>query len=156
MPTTSALVEEFLAQKRLAVAGVTRHEAGAPANMIFRKLRDAGYQVCAINPNAEQVEGAACYPDLKSAPGPLEGVVLATPPAATEALVRECAELGIGRVWMHRSLGPGSVSEAAVAFCREKRIEVIAGGCPMMFCEPVDFGHKCLRWVLGVAGKLPK
>jgi len=155
MTTMSSSVKEFLAQKRLAVAGVTRHEANAPGNLIFRKLRDAGYDVCAINPKAEQVEGTRCYPDLKSAPGPLEGVVLATPPAATEALVRECAELGIGRVWMHRSLGRGSMSEAAVAFCRGKGIEVIAGGCPMMFCEPVDFGHKCLRWMLGVTGKLP-
>jgi predicted CoA-binding protein len=154
--TMSPSVKEFLAQKCIAVAGVTRKEAAAPGNLIFRKLRDAGYEVYAINPKAETVEGARCYADLKSAPGPLEGVVLTTPPAATEALVRECAELGIRRVWMHRSFGQGSVSQAGVEFCREKNIDVIAGGCPMMFCEPVDFGHKCMRWVLRLTGGLPK
>jgi predicted CoA-binding protein len=118
-------------------------------------MRDAGHEVYAINPKAETVEGVKCYADLKSAPGPVEGVVITTPPAATEALVQECAELGIGRVWMHRSFGKGSVSPAAVDFCREKGIEVIAGGCPMMYCEPVDFGHKCMRWVLRLTGGLP-
>jgi predicted CoA-binding protein len=82
--------------------------------------------------------------------------VVATAPQATEAVVRECAELGIGRVWMHRSFGEGSVSDSAVAFCRENNIEVIPGGCPMMFCEPVDFGHKCIRWWLNLTGGLPK
>jgi predicted CoA-binding protein len=156
MSTMSPLVKEFLAQKRIAVAGVTRGEASAPGNLIFRKLRAAGCEVYPINPRAETVEGARCYADLKSAPGPVDGVVLTTPPAATEALVRECAELGIRRVWMHRSFGQGSVSEAAVEFCRGNNIAVIAGGCPMMFCEPVDFGHRCMRWVLRLTGKLPE
>jgi hypothetical protein len=56
---------------------------------------------------------------------------------------------------MHRSFGTGSVSEEAVNLCREKGIEVIPGACPMMFCEPVDFGHRCMRWLLKVTGGLP-
>jgi hypothetical protein len=73
-----------------------------------------------------------------------------------ERIVRECAAVGVSRVWMHRSFGTGSVSETAVKFCNENNITVIAGGCPMMFCEPVDFGHKCMRWILKWSGGLPK
>lgn len=148
-------VREFLGRKRIAVAGVSRG-GGLPANLIFRKLRDAGYEVYPVNPNASEVEGAPCFPNLAAVPARLEGVVVATPPAAGEALVRECAELGIPMVWMHRSLGAGSVSTEALELCRRRGIAVIPGACPMMFVEPVDLAHRCFRWVLGGVGKLPE
>ena len=155
MPTLREAVEDFLAQKRIAVAGVSR-SGGHPANSVYRKLRNAGYQVFPTNPNAKEVEGDTCYPDLTSIPNGVDGVVIATPPRVTERIVRECAETGISRVWMHRSFGEGSVSKEAVSFCRENNITVIPGGCPMMFCDPVDIGHKCMRWFLGMTGRLPK
>lgn len=148
-------VNEFLALKRIAVAGVSR-DGKQPANMIYRKLRGAGYEVFPVNPNAEELEGDACYPDLTSVPEGVEGVVVATHPKVTEQVVHECAELGIRIVWIHRSFGVGSVSGAAVDFCREKGITVIPGGCPMMFCGPVDVAHRCMKWFLGVTGGLPK
>jgi hypothetical protein len=155
MPVLKEAIAEFLAQERLAVAGVSR-AGNLPANLIFRKLRDAGYQVFPVNPNAREVEGVPCYPDLASVPATLQGVVVATPPSAAEALVRECVALGIPRVWMHRSVGEGSVSAPAVRACRAAGIAVIPGACPMMFVEPVDLGHRCFRWVLGALGKLPR
>ncbi len=155
MPGLSEAVSEFLAQERLAVAGVSR-DGNLPANLIFRKLRDAGYQVYAVNPRAEEVEGTRCYPDLASVPAELQGVVVATPPDATEAVVRDCVTLGIPRVWMHRSFGGGSVSGPAVEACRAAGISLIPGACPMMYVEPVDVGHRCFRWVLGALGKLPR
>ena len=155
MTTLAEQVEDFLAQKRIAVAGVSR-DRNQPANAIFRKLRDSGHEVFATNPKTQKVEGAACYPNLASIPGGVDAVMIATPPAAGEEIVRQCAELGISRVWMHRSFGAGSVSQAAVDYCREHGIKVIPGGCPMMFDEPVDVAHKCMRWFLGMMGKLPK
>lgn len=155
MPTLEETVGDFLAQKRIAVAGVSRRGREA-ANLIYRKLRSRGYLVFAINPNSEEVEGDICYPDLKSIPGGVDGIVIATHPKVTDQIVRECAELGISRMWIHRSFGNGSVSEAAVDFCRENNLTVIPGGCPMMYCEPVDIGHKCMRWVLNLTGGLPK
>ena len=155
MPNLSAAVKDFLAQERLAVAGVSR-DGNLPANLIFKKLRDGGYQVYPVNPNASEVEGVECFPDLRSVPETIQGVVVATPPQATESVVQECIDLGIPRVWMHRSFGQGSVSEAAVELCRSEGISVIPGACPMMYLEPVDLGHRCFRWVLGLTGKLPK
>lgn len=156
MPDLQALVSDFLAQKKIAVAGVSRSDGNAPANLIYRKLRGAGYRVFAVNPQAETVEGDRCFHDLRSLPEPVDAAVLATPAGTARALVEECFQAGIPRVWMHRSLGEGSVSEDAVRFCREKNLAVIPGGCPMMFCAPVDFGHKCMRWFLRLTGNLPK
>ena len=141
MSSLKGAVEDFLGQKRVAVAGVSR-SGNAAANIVYRKLREAGYEVFPVNPNARETEGATCYPDLKSIPGGVTGVVIATDPGVTDQIVRECAEVGISRIWMHRSFGAGSVSDAAVKFCREHNLTIIAGGCPVMFCEPVDFGHK--------------
>jgi predicted CoA-binding protein len=156
MPSLSETAKDFLSQKRFAVAGVSRSGGGAPANIVYLKLRDAGYQVFPINPKAQEVEGDRCYPDLRSIPGSVDVVVVATRPEVADSIVRECSDLHISRVWMHRSFGTGSVADSAVDYCRENNIRVIAGGCPMMFCEPVDFGHKCMRWILSFTGRLPK
>ncbi len=154
MTRASATIEDFLAQRRIAVAGVSRNKNEA-ANAVYRKLRGAGYEVFAVNPNAQEVEGDTCFADLSSVPGGVDGVVIATHPAVSEQVARGCAEAGVTRVWIHRSFGQGSVSEEAVRVCKENGIAVIAGGCPLMFCEPVDIAHRCMRWFLGVRGRLP-
>ncbi|MCB0304129.1 MAG: CoA-binding protein [Calditrichaeota bacterium] len=153
--TLQEKINDFLAQEKIAVAGVTRSRPNEAANTIYRKLKGAGYIVYALNPNTETVEGDACYPDLAHLPEAVDGVVAVTSPQQTEKLVQDCAAAGVRRVWMHRAFGPGSVSAAAVTFCRENHITLIAGACPMMYLAPVDIGHKCIRWFLGVTNKLP-
>ncbi len=154
-------VHDFLAQKRIAVAGVSRESGPHPAaNLIYRRLKQGGHDVFAVNPNLQSFDGDRCYPDLRSIPGGVDGVVVITRPELTERIVREAGEAGVRRVWMHKSLAKGSsVSDAAVEFCQERGISVIAGGCPMMFggdgVRP-DFGHTCMRWILKVTGGLPK
>lgn len=148
------LIGDFLAQRRIAVVGVSRSK-DSPANLNYRKLRASGHEVFAVNPRAAAAEGDRCYPNLAAIPGEVGAVLAVTPPEATLQVARECAELGIPRLWMHRSFGQGSVSDEALAFCREKGIQVIAGGCPMMFEAPVDLGHRCMRWLLKVTGGLP-
>jgi hypothetical protein len=155
MPSLADAAREFLASRRIAVAGVSRDGRQA-SNAIYRKLKSTGHTVFAINPQADRIEGDVCYHDLSSIPGGVEAVVIATRPDAALEIARHCRELGIRRVWMHRSLGTGSVSEEAVRLCRESHMEVIAGACPMMFCEPVDLAHKCMRTVLAWTGGLPK
>jgi hypothetical protein len=155
MPTLDDAVREFLSSSRIAVAGVSR-DPNFAANLIYRKLRSTGHPVVATNPRTERAEGDPCYPDLRSIPGGVEAVVIATPPQAALQVVQECRDLGIRRVWLHRSLGRGSVTDEAVRFGRENGMMIIAGACPMMFCQPVDFGHGCMRAVLGWLGRLPK
>ncbi len=153
MLDTPAPIAEFLQGKRIAVAGVSRTPSQA-ANAIFRKLRDSGYEAIPINPNASKVEGVPCYPDLRSIPGRLDGLVIATHPDVAADLVRQCAEAGVSRVWFHRSFGEGSVSEAAARECEARGISCIIGGCPLMYCQPVDIAHRCMRWWLQRQGRI--
>lgn len=156
MADVPAPVAEFLRGKRFAVAGVSR-EPGQPANAVYRKLRDSGYEVFPVNPNASEVEAVPCYPGLASIPGPaVDGVVVATHPEVSVDVVRQCAERGVRRVWFHRSFGQGSVSEPAVRECEARGVECIVGGCPLMYCQPVDLGHRCMRWWLGRQGRVPR
>ena len=147
--------DEFLSQHRIAVAGVSR-DAKQPANLIYRRLRDTGHTVFAVNPNAEEVEGDRCYGSVASIPDGVDGVVIVTPPDASAEVVADCATAHVPRVWLHRGMGPGSTSDQAIALCRTHGISVIPGGCPCMFGETADPGHKCMRAMLRVTGKLPR
>ena len=145
---------DFLAHRRIAVAGVSRDPRGT-ANAICRSLRHAGYEVFAVNPNADEIEGERCYRSLAAIPGGVEGVVVVTHPSAAAGVVRECAALGIARVWLHHGPGPTRASPEAIAECERAGIALIEGGCPLMFLEHADLGHRCMRWFFGVTGKLP-
>ena len=147
-------VAAFLSGKRFAVTGVSRQPKKF-ANAIFRRLRDNGFEVVPVNPNAGEVEGAACYPDVAAIPGQLDGVVVATNPDTALEIVRQCAAKGVKHVWFHRSFGDGSVSKEAVNACQAHGIGTIVGGCPLMYCEPVDGGHRCIRWWLRLLGRVP-
>jgi|SRR5690348_609141 uncharacterized protein len=147
---------EFLAHRRVAVTGVSRESKDHGSNVVFKRLRDRGYEVFAVNPNAEQVEGAPAYHDLRSIPGGVEAVVIATKPERADETMRECAELGIKHVWMHRGPGAGSVSKSAADYGRSQGIAVIDGGCPCMFGPTADAGHKAMRLVLTMSGNVPK
>ena len=147
---------EFLSSKRIAVTGVSRTPGSHGSNVVYKRLRERGYDVFAVNPNAQVVEGDPCYPDLRSIPGGIDGVVIATRPERAEATVKECAELGITRVWMHRGPGAGSVSEAATEYGRRHGVEVIDGGCPCMFGPTADFGHKMMRAAFTLTGNVPR
>jgi predicted CoA-binding protein len=154
MIKTPESVATFLRGRRFAVAGVSR-QPGQPANAILRKLRSAGYDVYPINPRATEVEGATCYSDVGAVPGQLDGVVIATAPDVSAQIVRQCSEHGVRQVWFHRSFGTGSVSEEAIRVCHDRGVQCIVGGCPLMFCAPVDVGHRCMRWFLQWQGRVP-
>jgi uncharacterized protein len=155
MTTVREAADEFLAQRRIAVAGVSR-DSKQLANLIYRRLRDTGHEVFAVNPNTGEVEGDDCYPSVSAIPDGVDGVVIVTPPEAAPGTVRECAAAAVPRVWLHRGVGPGSASAEAVEFCHEHGISVIPGGCPNMFGATADPGHKCLRAMLRATGKLPR
>lgn len=156
--TLETKVNEFLAQKRIAVVGVSRDNSHHPAGgLIYRRLKTTGHDVFPVNPHMQTFEGDRCYQDLRSIPGGVDGVVIVTRPETTERIVHDCNDVGVRRVWMHESFGKkgSSVSPQAVDYCRQHDISVIAGACPMMFGSGADFGHTCMRWLLKVTGGLP-
>ena len=145
MATLKEAAAAFLASERIAVTGVSRTPQNHGANTVYKRLRDRGYHVFAVNPNADVVEGDHCYHELGEIPGGGDAVVIATRPAAAEATMRECAELGISGVWMHRGIGPGSLCDDATVYGRGHGITVIDGGCPLMFAPASDVAHKIMR-----------
>lgn len=160
MSKVDTLVAEFLAQKEIAVVGVSdRRETGC--NLAYRKFREAGYTVYAVNPRLESFEGVPCYPDLRAIPHKPDAVFILTKPAVTEEIVAQCVELGIKHVWMHcllgTKLGAGanmtSVSARAVQMCTDHGIAVIPGTCPNQFLKP-DFGHRLMRMGMRAIGNL--
>jgi predicted CoA-binding protein len=146
----------FLGSKRVAVTGVSRTPGSHGSNAVYKRLRHRGYEVFAVNPNADEVEGDRAYHDLHSIPGGVEAVVIGTRPELADETMRECAELGIKQVWMHRGPGGGSVSATATAYGREHGITVIDGGCPCMFGPTADLGHKAMRFIFTLSGNVPK
>jgi predicted CoA-binding protein len=158
MSPLDQLVKDFLAQRKIAVVGVSnRRETGC--NLAYRKFKQAGYVVYPVNPHLASFENDPCYPDLKSLPEVPEAVFILANPLVSEQIVRQCVDLGVKHVWMHCLMGtrPGlaanmtSVSQAAVRLCREHGIAVIPGGCPNQFLQP-DFGHALMRTAFRTLG----
>ena len=148
-------VQDFLAQKNIAVIGYSR-SGDNPGNHIYKRLRESGINAVVIHPQGEDFEeDVSCFADLKSVQLPIDGVMMTAPPEAAMAVVQQCVEIGIPRIWLHRSFGKGSVATEAVTFARQNGIKVIEGGCPMMFIEPVDVFHKCMLWMLKKTGGVP-
>lgn len=160
MAEIDRMTENFLAQKKIAVVGVSAtRDTGC--NLNYQKFKDAGYTVYGINPKIDQFKGDPCYPDLASTPEKPDAVFILARPEVTEEIVKQCVDVGVKHVWMHCMMGtkPGlaesmtSVSQDAVAMCRENGIEVIPGTCPAQFLNP-DFGHKMMRAIFGFFGNL--
>ena len=149
------LAQEFLAQKRIAIVGVTRDATGW-GRTLYDEFKKRGYDTYAVNPNATALQGIQCYPSLSKLPMKVDGVLLAVPPDVTDQVVREVAELGIPRVWMHKGAGAGAVSESAIQFCKEKNIATVYGVCPFMYLQPQGFGHKMHYTFTKWFGGLPR
>jgi len=135
---------------------VSREAAGHGGNPVYVRLRERGYEVFAVNPSASTVEGDPCFPDLRSIPGGVEAVVIATRPDQALTTMQEAADLGVGWVWMHRAFGAGSVSAEAAAYGRTHGVSVIDGGCPLMFGPTADGGHRFMCRLLTMTGKVPR
>lgn len=147
-------VSEFLNQKTIAIAGVSRNPKGEVGNGIYKKFKENRYNIYPVNPNAETIEGDKCYPDLKSIPENVNAVFIATNPAVSIEIIKQSIEAGVNTVWFHRAIGTGSFSEDAAKLGEENGLTVIRGGCPMMFISKVDPFHKMLRFFMKLFRKL--
>jgi predicted CoA-binding protein len=149
------LIKEFLGQKRLAVVGVSQRPQDF-SRALFREFRSRGYDVVPVNPAAQEIEGQPCFANVRDVQPPVSTVLLMTSPAVSEAVVRDCADAGVQRVWMFRGGGAGAVSAEAVGFCESKGIAVIPGECPFMFLPGGAWFHRLHGWVRKIAGSYPR
>lgn len=154
MPTTMAAIREFLAQGRIALIGVSRDPTDF-SRMLFRDMCSQGYDMVPVNPAARELEGRRCFARVQDIDPPADAALVMTPPRETEDVVRDCAEAGIHRVWMHRGGGRGAVSQEAAEFCRTNGIALVEGYCPFMFLSSTPLIHRVHGFVLKILGRYP-
>ena len=154
MPTTLDDIRDFLAQQRIALAGLSRNPKDF-SRMLFREMTQRGYDVVPVNPTAAELEGRRCFARVQEIDPPVEGVLVMTTPGETERVVRDCAQAGVRRVWMHRGGGQGAVSQEAADFCRQNGIRLVEGYCPLMFLAGTPFFHRVHGFILKVFGGYP-
>ena len=152
--TTSGPISTFLGLRRIAFVGLSRDPRDF-SRSLFRDWAARGYELIPVHPVLDQAEGRPCYRRVQDIPGGVDGAFVMTPPAAAEQVVRDCAEAGVSRVWLHRGAGQGAVSEAALALGRERGLEVVAGACPYMFLPGAGALHRFHGFVLRLLGKQP-
>jgi len=149
------IIEDFLAQKRIAMVGISRDPA-SDSGRLFEELRGRGYDVVPVNPKTAEVQGRRCFARVQDIQPPVEGALVMTTPDVTETVVNDCAEAGIRRVWMYRGIGKGSASEKAVAFCKERGMRVVPGQCPFMFLPETAGFHRFHGFVRKIMGRYPR
>jgi len=154
IPTLDA-IEDFLAQKRIAMAGISRNPKDFSASL-FRELCRRGYEVVPVNPNASEVLGKPCFSHVQDIQPKVDAVLALTSPPVTDMVVADCAVAGVSRIWMYRAVGKGAISEKAIAFCQERGIHVIAGQCPFMFLGGTDAIHRLHGLFRKMTGRFPK
>jgi predicted CoA-binding protein len=148
-------IEDFLAQKRIAMVGISRDAANFSVNL-FEELCRRGYDIVPVNPNTAEVQGRRCFARVQDVQPPVEAVLLMTSPEVTETVVRDCAEVGVRKVWMFRAEGKGAVSRKAVAFCEERGIQVVPGECPFMFLPGAAGIHRFHGLIRKITGRYPR
>ena len=148
-------IEDFLAQKRIAMIGVSRNPKDFSA-VLFEEFRKRGYDMVPVNPNAQEVLGQPCFARVQEIHPPVDAVLLMTTADITDKVISDCAAAGIRRVWMYRAGGKGAVSENAVAFCHEHGIQVVPGQCPFMFLPATGGVHKFHGFIRKILDTYPK
>jgi hypothetical protein len=151
-----ALARGFLDARRIAVVGASDDSSNF-GRAVYRAVKAAGRDVVAVHPTALLVDGDTCYPSLAAVPDRPEVAILMVGQKAAADVVRDCAALGITKVWLFQGIGsPGSVSDEALELCQEHGLEVVAGACPLMFVEPVGWFHRIHRSARHLTGSLER
>lgn len=143
-------IKAFLAQRQIAVAGVSRNRKKF-GNIIFNDLIKKGYSALPVNPNATDIEGHKSYPNLSALPTEIEALVFVTPPDQTLALLKEALQTNIRYFWMQQ----GAENDEVISFCKENNLTFVSGRCILMHLEPVKGIHNLHRFFSKVFGSYP-
>ncbi len=154
-PSSLESAREFLRAKRIAIAGVSRNPKDF-SRMLLRELARRGLDVVPVNPAVQEAEGRPCFPSVKDVRPPADAVLLMTPPARTEAVVRDCIAGGVRWVWFHRGAGPGAATEEAIALCAASGIRIVKDLCPFMALPDAGVPHRVHGFFRRVLSQPPR
>ncbi len=150
-----AWIDEFLAFKRIAIVGASRNPKHF-SRYVLDEFVKRNYDVVPVNPNASEIAGLACAPNLKAVDPAPEGVLVMTPSQQSCEMVRQSAERGVKLVWLYKAAGYGAVSPEAVEACDELGVRVIAGECPFMFFPNTAWFHRLHAGWKTLTGTMPR
>ncbi len=147
-------IRSFLAQRRIAVIGVSRSPRGF-STVLFREFFKKGYDVVPVNPNAAEIEGVRCFARVQDIEPRPDAALIMLPARAMEPVVKDCVEAGITHVWLYGISGPRQVEPRALEACRNNQVEVVPGYCPFMFLPDGAWVHRLHGWFAKLTGSYP-
>jgi len=147
-------IEDFLAQHRIAIVGISRDEKEI-SGMLLHDLTRRGYDIVLVNPNAQQIGGHPCFARVQDIHPSPDAALIMTSPSLTESAVHDCAEAGIRRVWIYGLKGEAGIDPKVMEFCREARLQVVPGECPFMFLPRNGF-HGLHGFIRKITGQYPR
>ncbi len=149
--TTLNEINEFLAQKKIAIAGASRNPKKF-VGIVFTELMKKGFELYPVNPNAEEIKGVPCVHSVSELPVNVENLFVATPKPETFSVVQQAIDKGIKRIWIQQSAD----TPEAVELAKKNHVSVIYGKCIFMFAEPVSGVHGFHRWLTKLFGGYPR
>ncbi len=143
------LIDNFINSKRIAVAGMSR-TGKKFGNMAVKELKNKGYEIFPVHPEAQEIDGMTCYPNLKSLSGKVDGVWISVPAKNVPPLLEEAAQIGLKNIWVQQ----GAWSTEVQQKIDELKLQVVSKKCILMYAPPVKSVHKFHRSIVGIFGKL--
>ena len=150
MKTSKAIIDNFLEPKKMAMAGVSRNTKKF-GYAVFKELKDQGYQVFPVNPNADSIEGEKCYHQVSELPEEVDRLFIITPKEETYNAVKQAIDKGIKKIWIQQM----AHTDEAVKLAKENQIELIQKECMFMFANPKGI-HKFHSSIKKFFGSYPK
>lgn len=131
--TIEQRIEKFLESPVFGVVGAStnRHKYG---NKVLRCYLQHGRRAIPVHPAVATIEDQPVCASVDQLPAEVASLSLITPPAVTEKIVVQAAAKGIRNIWMQ----PGAESPAAIEFCRQQGMNLIADGS----CVLVVLGYR--------------
>ena len=143
------LIDDFISLKRIAVVGMSR-SGKKYGNYASKELKLKGYEIYPVHPEAQEIDGLQCYPDLKCLSGKIDGLWISIPPQKVNAVLEEAAEIGLKNIWLQQGAWSADVQQTIDRL----KLPVVSKKCILMYAQPVHSFHKFHRTIKSVFGGL--
>jgi len=143
------LIDQFVSSKRIAIVGMSR-SGKKFGNIAAQELMKKGYEIYPVHREADEIDGLACYPSLKSLNGKIDAVWISTSPKNVPELLEEASLIGLKNVWLQQ----GAWSKDVQKVIEQLNLPVVSNKCIMMYAPPVKSMHKFHRTIKGIFGQL--
>jgi uncharacterized protein len=144
-------IEKFLGSRKIAIAGASRNQKKFGGS-VLTKLKNKGFEVYPVNPNADEIQGLKCYSSVDGVPDEVKHLLIVTPRKETAKIVKEAIRKRMEMIWIQQM----SETPEAIRDIMEAGIPLIHKKCILMFVDPIIGPHQLHRFFVKLFGKYPK